>query len=282
MVKKICLQTRGKILPQFFHAPCGRVPGESGEEDSADGDGEHTLRELEQPEGLVDVSRRRDADERPHDGVDEGVEVDDAQAEDHRPYEQAHPLDIGVAEAEPPHRDPRALVDVVPRFGHSGRPATVLPPPGPHGGRLQQKFEHRPDEEAPGESLKAVTGREEDHHYDDYQVPNDRRQSGQPEMVVGVEDAHEDPGDAHDHDRGEHDPHEVDREIHDLRVGAEARGDQSDHLAGEDHPQGGDDPQDDGGPYRDRVRDLPRFPPALFLQEPGEYRDEGGRQRGIG
>ena len=92
-------ETRGQVFAELLHPLGGRVPRERREKDGADGDGEHALRQLEQPERLVDVGGRRDADERGDDGVDEGVEVDDAQAEDHRPDEHAHPPHLRVAEA---------------------------------------------------------------------------------------------------------------------------------------------------------------------------------------
>ena len=77
-------QARGQVFAELVHPPRGRVTGEGREQHRADGYGEHPLGKLEEPERLLDDSRGGDADEGGHDGVDEGVEVDDAQAEDHR------------------------------------------------------------------------------------------------------------------------------------------------------------------------------------------------------
>ena len=84
-------KTDGKIVAELLHAVRGRVPREGGEQDGPHGDGEHTLRKLEQTEGFVDVGHgalvREQAGEL---SIHKGVEVDDAQTDHDRPEDGGH------------------------------------------------------------------------------------------------------------------------------------------------------------------------------------------------
>ena len=103
-----------------------------------------------------------------------------------------------------------------------------------------------PDEHTPGQRLEAVAGGERDHHPDDDQVPDDRREGRHGEVVVGVEDAHEDARDPHDHHGGEHDAHEMHGQVRRCR-GSSLNPPGATTLTtcgSEDHAQDGDDAQD--------------------------------------
>jgi hypothetical protein len=65
-------------------------------------------------------------------------------------------------------------------------------------------------DEAPGKSLDPVAGGEQ--HYDRDEVQTIGASAGG-QSDCTIRDPHEDARNAHDHDRWEHDPHEVDGQV---------------------------------------------------------------------
>ena len=115
----------------------------------------------------------------------------------------------------------------------------------------------------------------EDEADDDREVPRDRGEGGDGEVVVRVEDPDEDPGDAEERDDREEDAGEVDRELvavaeqlhHERRREDEGRGQR--RQAEQEEPE-------------DARRDAPGAGALSLLEQLAEDGNEGGGERGIG
>ena len=155
----------------------GRAPGR----DRRDGDGEHPLGNHVDPERGIDRARRdRPVDvTRREEGSDQCVDVDQPQAKGDRKHQDEHALHGRVA---PVDRQADPAVE-------PGQPR-----------QRQEQLDHRADDDRAGVdvelSLGRIRPRDADHEPgDDRQVPEDRRQRRDGEVLVAVEDPDDDPED---------------------------------------------------------------------------------------
>ena len=152
---------------------------------------EHALREDVEAERRVDRTRRLVLVDQPRgeERVDECVEVDQPEADRDRHHQDERPADRGVAPVD-----------------HDVQPIVLATQPWQ---RQQQLDEGRDDDrDRVDVELRArrVRLRDADHEPDDdHRVPEDRREGGDRELVVTVEDPDHDPGQPEqDDDREQH------------------------------------------------------------------------------
>jgi hypothetical protein len=90
----------GQRRPQVVDRAAAGEAGQGREEDRRDRHREDSLRQLVDPEGLVDRRRGLVADEAAEEAVDQQVEVDQAEADRHRQHQQQDAAHAGVAPVE--------------------------------------------------------------------------------------------------------------------------------------------------------------------------------------
>ncbi len=145
-----------------------------GKSDGRDGHREDPLRQLVDPEGLVDRGRRFGRDERCRTRLlISSVEVDQAEADRHRQHQQQDPPHARVAPVEAPGEAGTGVL----RRSQAGIAQ-------PHRGADAGWRSRRRRSGLCSQNL----GSRDDEHEDDRQVPEERRDREGPEAVVAVED----------------------------------------------------------------------------------------------
>jgi hypothetical protein len=167
-----------------------REPRERREEHGRHGDREHPLRQHVEAERRIDRARRLVPVDQPRreDRVDEGVEVDQAEADRDRDHQHERLPHCGVAPVD-----------------HHLQPAVAIPQPR-HG---QQELDQRRDDDRDGVDIELRVARRlrdaEDEAEDDREIPEHGRQRRHAEVLVAVQDPDDDPREAEqDDDREEH------------------------------------------------------------------------------
>ena len=244
--------------------PIRRVARERREEDRRDRDREHSLREHVDEKGLLD--RRgceRGVDQsRREEGVDHGVHVDQAEAERHRHHQREDALDGRIAPVE-----------------HELQPSVATAQPR----HRQEDLDERRDDDRHGVDVQLgahrLRLRHADHQADDDRdVPEHRRQRGHREVVVGVEDPDDDPGDAEQrHDREEH-AGEADCK----RLVVAGIAEESDDPRGDEDEERGQCTEPEQHQPEEARRDAPGALSLALLEQFAEHRDERGRERRVG
>ena len=118
----------------------------------------------------------------------------------------------------------------------------------------------RADDDSPSQASHTHGGRQNRGPGDDAQVVDGGRQGRQQEVLVGVEDAHDDAAHAKDHRRDQHQAHQVHGQG--LARGVKTRGDDGVHQPGSQ--EGSKDGQN-GGQDQDQVDDGAGQPPGATL-----------------
>ena len=244
-------------------APCGEA-GERRKEDGRHGDGEHALRQHVQAERLVDGRRSELGVQQPRceQRVDQEVHVDEADRQRDREHQDEHAADRRVAPVEHHRQAP-------------------VEPPQPWD--RKQELDDRPeDDDARIEIELRVLARDpryaEDETEDDHEVPCDRRERRQREVVVGVEDPDDDPRQAEENDDREQHAREPDCEV-EVPAGIPERPHEERREQDEDRGQAAEDQESQP---EERRGDAPRALALTTLEQLAEDRDERARQRGIG
>ena len=197
----------------------------------------------------VDQTRREE-------GVDQRVEVDEAEAERDRDEQDECLLDRGVA---PVDHHVQAVV------------ASAEP------GEGEKHLHERPQEHGPGVDVQLSVDRvrlrnAEDEAEDDHEVPGDGSERRNREVVVAVEDPDDDPGEPEQDDRREEDAGEGDREV---QV-ASGRAEELHHPGGEQHEERGDAAETEQDQPEERRGHPPGALRLPFLQQLAEDGDEDG------
>ena len=252
----------GDRVAETVQVTAGREPRERREEHRCDRDREHPLRQHVDAEGLVDRARSdrrvdpRGRDERP----DHRVDVDQPEAEHDRAHQLEDLLDHRISEVD---RHPQPVV------------AAAQPR------ERQEQLEHRAEDDRARvdvelRALRVGLGHADHEPGDDRQVPDDRRQGGDRELVVAVQDSGHDPGQAEQHDDREEDLRQRHRQV---VVGV--REQWHEHRGGEDEERGQPAADQQEEP-EDGRRDAPGPRPLPLFQQLAEDGHERGRQRRVG
>ena len=246
----------GRVVPRG-------EPGERREEHGRHGDGEDTLREHVQAERLVDRGGRELGVEQPRSEqrVDEEVHVHEADRQRHRQHQDEHALHRRVAPVDD-HRQP-AVEAAQPR-------------------NRQEELHERPEHDDAGVEVQlpalVVDPRDaEEEPDDDHRVPGDRSECGEREVVVRVEDPHDDPGQAEEDDDREEDAGQPDGEV----VVAARVAERAHEERREEDEHRGDPAEDQQRQPEERRCDAPCALALPLLEQLAEDRHEGARERRI-
>ncbi len=250
--------------PEAVVVAAGGEPRERREQHRRDRDREHPLREHVDPEGGVDRrGRQRRVDQaRGEQRVDHEVDVDQPEPERHRQHQLEDAADGRVAPVDHELQAPVA----------AGEPR-----------ERQQHLDHGPGEDREGVDLelagRAAHVRDADHEPgDDREVPEDGRQRRDREVLVGVEDPDDDPGDAEQRDDREEDP----RERHGEALVAARQAERA-HDPGRDHDEEGRQAAEPEQQQPEEARgDAPGPLAVALLEQVGEDGDERRGERRVG
>ena len=151
----------------------------------------------------------------------------------------------------------------------------------PEAEQLHVKVKGRPDHHAEDQAIDAEVGRQKPGAGDDGEVVEHRRQGRQQEVLVRIQNPHDDPADAKDHGADQHQAHQRNGQL--LLSGAKAGGE---NVA--DQQRGDDACQDRQGRHQQEheVDDGAEEPPTPTViaagHEAGEHRDECRAERSAG
>jgi len=245
-----------------IHVPTRRQTRERRKENSRDGDGEHPLGEHVNAKGLVDRRRgeTRVDEARRKEGVDQRVDVDQPETERDRDHQLERLRDGRVAPVD-----------------HEPQPVVAAAQPR----HRQQHLHERPreDRRRVDVELRVRTAGVRDAERqagDDREVPRDRCQCGDAELLVAVQDPDDDPGDTEErHDRKE-DAGEADGEVEVDRV---ERPHQERRRQHEERRQ---TPEPEQHQPEEARGDAPRALAVALLEQVAEHGDECRRERRVG
>ena len=179
-----------------------------------------------------------------------------------RQHEPQHLADAGVAHEADPHR----VAEPVQRRQHISE--------------LHERAGEHPD----GVRVEALGAleqrRQDDERGDDHQVPHERRDGRDREVLVRVEDPDDEAVEAEQDDEREHHLREPDGQV--VELGGElVAGEQRHHDRGDEDEDDRERGQRDEEQAAQRAREMERLAPALLHQQLGEHGHEGGGQRRV-
>ena len=249
------------------HVTARGQPREGREEHRRHGHREHPLRQHVDEEGLLDRRRRQVAVDQAagEEGVDECVDVDQAQAERHRQHQLEDTPDGRVA---PVDQHAQALVAAVETAqpGHGQEDLDECR--GENRGRVDVQL-----------SAPRMRLRDADRQAgDDRQVPEHRRERRHREVVVAVQDSDDDPRDAEQRDDREQHLRETDGESAVVTGVAE----QADHPGRHQDEQGAQPSQAEQHQPEQARGDAPGPPALALLEQIAEHRNEGRGESRVG
>ena len=168
----------------------GGQPRELREEHRRHRDAEHPLREHVDPERRVDRPRHLVGHDRADRRVQQQVDVDQPEADRDRQHQHQHLLDALVAAAREPDAEDRVADPAQRRQHHQ---------------QLHERAHHDPDRVRVQPVRALEQRRQADQPRDDHDVPHQRRDRRDREVVVDVEDPDREPGQPEqDDDREQH------------------------------------------------------------------------------
>ena len=241
----------------------GRLPRHRGQRRRGQRDAEDAERELHHPVGVIEEGDRAGRQERGEQRVDEDHHLHRRQPEDGRRQQACHARERGVprlprrADQQPGARQVRDLHEQLAHPAHE------------HAERQRQ--DRRVD----------VT-RQQQHTGDHADVRHGGPQRRGEEAVLGVQRAHRQRRQAHQHEVREHHPGELDRERLLRGIRREARGDRAEQPrrerdADERRHRQHDEGRAEGGPH-----EAPQLVARADGRVLGEHGDDGRRERALG